>query len=189
MKTLFTRSATTAHYHQSVGVVVMYDITKVRTFQNAEKWINHLRETLADNCPVIMLVGNKLDIRHNRSVTASDGLKLAKKLDVLFDEVSAYDGTNVHKIFLRLIDHVTNKMIQADFGMNLPFNSPKKMKGVILPGSSEKAKPSSFTNEKDNKLNVIFTQPGKLTLSKGGKAQHFIKTKLESNIQFSCCFS
>lgn len=49
----------------------MYDITKQTTFENVERWLKELRDH-ADANIVIMLVGNKSDLRHLRSVQTED---------------------------------------------------------------------------------------------------------------------
>lgn len=43
----------------------MYDISKHITFENVERWLNELRDH-ADPNIVIMLIGNKSDLRHLR---------------------------------------------------------------------------------------------------------------------------
>ena len=40
----------------------MYDITKHNTFENIDRWFKELREN-ADNNIVILLVGNKSDLK------------------------------------------------------------------------------------------------------------------------------
>jgi len=61
------RSITTAyfciyfsHYRRAVGALVVYDITKEKTFLNVKKWIESIREQ-ADPNIVIFLVANKID--------------------------------------------------------------------------------------------------------------------------------
>jgi Ras-related protein Rab-11A len=49
----------------------VYDITKQTTFENVERWLKELRDH-ADANIVIMLVGNKSDLRHLRSVQTED---------------------------------------------------------------------------------------------------------------------
>ena len=48
------------HYRKSVGALVLYDITKRKTFENLDKWIKELKEN-ADPDVIVMLVGNKVD--------------------------------------------------------------------------------------------------------------------------------
>eukprot|EP00826_Nyctotherus_ovalis_P048238 TRINITY_DN5657_c0_g2_i3.p3 TRINITY_DN5657_c0_g2~~TRINITY_DN5657_c0_g2_i3.p3 ORF type:complete len:102 (-),score=20.74 TRINITY_DN5657_c0_g2_i3:110-415(-) len=54
-----------------------------------------------------MLVGNKIDICDKdsslRRVAVEEGEKLAKSHDLIFEEASAVDGTNVTRVFEDLI--------------------------------------------------------------------------------------
>ena len=49
----------------------MYDIAKHLTYENVERWLKELRDH-ADANIVIMLVGNKSDLRHLRAVTTDE---------------------------------------------------------------------------------------------------------------------
>ena len=42
--------------------MIVYDITKKQTFENAKFWLNQLKEQNAEPDLHIMLVGNKLDL-------------------------------------------------------------------------------------------------------------------------------
>ena len=63
-----------SYYRGAVGALIVYDIAKHLTFENVDRWLKELRDH-ADANTVIMLVGNKSDLRHLRSVT-SDEAKL-----------------------------------------------------------------------------------------------------------------
>src|ERR1700733_7904790 len=49
------RAITSAYYRGAVGALLVYDITKKPTFDNAERWLQELREH-ADSDIVILLV-------------------------------------------------------------------------------------------------------------------------------------
>lgn len=65
-----------SYYRGAVGALLVYDITKKQTFDNAERWLNELREH-ADQEIVILLVGNKSDLRHIRAVTTEEARDFA----------------------------------------------------------------------------------------------------------------
>ena len=46
----------------------MYDITKMKTFESVERWLQELNQ-FAESSIVIMLVGNKTDLAKLREVT------------------------------------------------------------------------------------------------------------------------
>ena len=61
------RAITNAYYRGAVGALLVYDISKHPTFESVERWLKELRDH-ADRQIVIMLVGNKSDLRHLRAV-------------------------------------------------------------------------------------------------------------------------
>ena len=50
-----------AHYRRAIGALLVYDVTNLKTFTSAKKWIQELKSK-AEPDIVIMLVGNKIDL-------------------------------------------------------------------------------------------------------------------------------
>ena len=44
-----------------MGAIIAFDITKTKTFENVQKWLNELKDNGDPNI-TIMLVGNKSDL-------------------------------------------------------------------------------------------------------------------------------
>jgi Ras-related protein Rab-11A len=65
------RAITSAYYRGAVGALLVYDISKHQTYENVTRWLKELRDH-ADTNIVIMLVGNKSDLRHLRAVSTDD---------------------------------------------------------------------------------------------------------------------
>ena len=59
-----------------MGALLVYDISKHQTFENVNRWLKELRDH-ADSNIVIMLVGNKSDLRHLRAVPTEDAKAFA----------------------------------------------------------------------------------------------------------------
>ena len=72
------RAITSAYYRGAVGALLVYDIAKHLTYENVERWLKELRDH-ADNNIVIMLVGNKSDLRHLRAVPTDEARAFAGK--------------------------------------------------------------------------------------------------------------
>lgn len=70
------RAITSAYYRGAVGALLVYDISKHQTYENVTRWLRELRE-YADANIVIMLVGNKSDLRHLRAVPTDEAKSLA----------------------------------------------------------------------------------------------------------------
>ncbi|KAF8757353.1 hypothetical protein HU200_010868 [Digitaria exilis] len=96
------RAITSAYYRGAVGALLVYDITKKQTFENIQRWLRELRDH-ADSNIVIMMVGNKSDLNHLRSVPEEDGQALAEKEGLSFLETSALEALNVEKAFQTIL--------------------------------------------------------------------------------------
>lgn len=88
------RAITSAYYRGAVGALLVYDISKHQTFENCEQWLSELRDH-ANNDIVVMLVGNKADLKHLRSVPTEEAKAFSEQQSLAFIETSALDGTNV----------------------------------------------------------------------------------------------
>jgi hypothetical protein len=85
------------------------------TFENVERWLKELRDH-ADSNIVIMLVGNKCDLRHLRSVQTEDSKAFCEKEGLSFIETSALESTNVEQAFQRILTeiyHIVSKKALA----------------------------------------------------------------------------
>lgn len=59
-----------------MGALLVYDIAKHATYDNVTRWLKELRDH-ADQNIVIMLVGNKSDLKHLRAVPTDDAKAFA----------------------------------------------------------------------------------------------------------------
>lgn len=99
------RAITSAYYRGAVGALLVYDVTRKVTFENVERWLKELRDH-TDPSIVIMLVGNKADLRHLCAVTTEDSQAFAEKEKMCFMETSALDATNVDGAFTEVLAQI-----------------------------------------------------------------------------------
>ncbi|XP_064846286.1 ras-related protein Rab-11A isoform X1 [Oncorhynchus masou masou] len=99
------RAITSAYYRGAVGALLVYDIAKHLTFESVERWLKELRDH-ADSNIVIMLVGNKSDLRHLRAVPTDGARAFAEKNGLSFLETSALDSTNVETSFQTILTEI-----------------------------------------------------------------------------------
>ncbi|PPD95698.1 hypothetical protein GOBAR_DD07307 [Gossypium barbadense] len=114
------RAITSAYYRGAVGALLVYDVTRHSTFENVERWLRELRDHTDPNI-IVMLIGNKSDLRHLVAVPTEDGKSFAEKESLYFMETSALEATNVENAFaevLTQIYHIVSKkaMETADEG-------------------------------------------------------------------------
>merc|ERR1712184_44488 len=111
------RAITAAYYRGAVGALLVYDIAKHLTYENVERWLKELRDH-ADSNIVIMLVGNKSDLRHLRAVPTEEARAYAERNGLSFIETSALDSTNVEQAFSNILTEiyriVSQKQLDAD---------------------------------------------------------------------------
>ena len=99
------RAITSAYYRGAVGALLVYDIAKHLTYENVERWLKELRDH-ADANIVIMLVGNKSDLRHLRAVTTEEAKAFSERNSLSFIETSALDSTNVETAFTNILTEI-----------------------------------------------------------------------------------
>jgi len=90
------------------GALLCYDITRYPSFENLEEWYEIVSENAAD--PVIVLVGEKVDLEEKRAVPRKEAEKFKEKYNLdYFIETSSLDGTNNKKIFKTLTEAIIEK--------------------------------------------------------------------------------
>jgi small GTP-binding protein len=88
-------------YRGARGGLLLYDVTRRRTFLNVENWKEEAFTNLQKEIPLI-LVANKVDLEDSRVVTTEEGEKYAKKSNLIYVESSALTGENVEDAYLNL---------------------------------------------------------------------------------------
>lgn len=105
--------------------MLVYDVTRNVTFENVQRWLKELRDHTDSNI-VIMLVGNKADLRHLRAVSTEDAMAFAEKESTFFMETSALESMNVEDAFTEVLTQihqvVSRKALEAG---NDPAALPK----------------------------------------------------------------
>mgnify|MGYP002863962065 CR=1 FL=1 len=96
------RSITKNYYKGAHGIILIYDITNKKSFENVRNWINQIKEEVSEKVSII-LVGNKIDDEEHRVVLTEDGEKIAKELGLMFFECSAKSGVNIDSTFNELV--------------------------------------------------------------------------------------
>ncbi|CAD6590236.1 MAG: hypothetical protein ASARMPREDX12_004231 [Alectoria sarmentosa] len=99
------RAITSAYYRGAVGALLVYDISKHQTYENVQRWLKELRDH-ADANIVIMLVGNKSDLRHLRAVPTEEAKQFASDNNLSFIETSALDASNVELAFQNILTEI-----------------------------------------------------------------------------------
>jgi len=92
------RTITSAYYRGADGIIMVYDVTSVESFEHVEEWLNEV-ERHANESTSKLLVGNKADLVNEKQVTEETAQRFADKLGISFIETSAKTSTNVDTAF------------------------------------------------------------------------------------------
>jgi small GTP-binding protein len=99
------RSITKNYYKSANGIIVIYDVTSLQTYENVKIWIEQIREEAPQNV-VIYLAGNKIDLEEERKVKTEEGKKLAEEYGFPFLETSAKNDININETFENLVEDI-----------------------------------------------------------------------------------
>mmetsp|Transcript_10923 Transcript_10923/g.11062 ORF Transcript_10923/g.11062 Transcript_10923/m.11062 type:complete len:181 (+) Transcript_10923:27-569(+) len=102
------RAITSTYYRGAVGALLVYDITKEKTFESLDRWMLEL-EQFAEPGISTMIVGNKTDMKKLREVKQQDASDYSEKNKVAFMETSALTASNVDEAFESLIKEIHKK--------------------------------------------------------------------------------
>lgn len=110
------RTITKQYYKNAEGIILIYDVTESKTFDQIEDWVINIMDNKQIDAKVI-LVGNKIDCEE-RVILKDQGVKLAKRFDLPYFETSASTGENVNKIFECLAEEIlkTKYIIEKNEG-------------------------------------------------------------------------
>ena len=113
------RTITTAYYRGAMGIMLVYDITNEKSFDNIKNWIRNIEEHASADVEK-MILGNKCDMNDRRQVTScfnecpqllipallqvskERGEQLAIEYGIKFMETSAKASINVEDAFFTL---------------------------------------------------------------------------------------
>ncbi|KHJ87099.1 Ras family protein [Oesophagostomum dentatum] len=100
---------TTSYYRGAMGIMLVYDITNAKSFDNIAKWLRNIDEHASEDV-VKMLLGNKCDMTERRVVSRERGEKIAKDHDIRFLETSAKANIHIDTAFYELAEAILDKM-------------------------------------------------------------------------------
>lgn len=105
------------------GVIIMYDITSLKSLDHLPDWTQIIRKQAGD-IPVL-LVGNNLDLEKYREIPKEEGILTTKKHNLsACVELSSKTGKNVENTFAIL----TKILMEYCFGKNLKLSSKTQKK-------------------------------------------------------------
>ncbi len=132
------RTITKSYYRGSHAVILVYDVTCHRSFENLTGWLTEINHCIDIGSNIQMiLVGNKVDLTDGpdvtetseRQISTSDGKSFALENNMNFIECSAQKDENIEKLF----SHITTELMEKKFPdiITREIKEPAKKKILI----------------------------------------------------------
>ena len=95
------RNLTSIYYRDAAAVIIVYDITKMESFENSKLWLEEVKEKVKPNT-IISLVGNKTDMIDNEEVDIELANGFADENGLKFHVSSAKSDNGIKDIFIEI---------------------------------------------------------------------------------------
>ena len=105
------------YYKDIYGALIIFDLTKKESFNNAKNWLDELKENSPKDV-VFCFLGNKSDLVNDREIPYEEIKEYTN--DNLYYEVSAKTGNNISLAFESLAYNIQEKQIEEE-------NNPDKV--------------------------------------------------------------
>ena len=99
-------------YRGARGGLLLYDVTRRRTFLNIDRWKEETYTNAKREIPLVV-VANKIDLVGSRAVTKKDGQAYAKENGFIYVESSALTGENVEEAYVELCKKMNDESKSA----------------------------------------------------------------------------
>ncbi|KAJ0897623.1 putative small GTP-binding protein [Helianthus annuus] len=103
------RTITSSYYRGAHGIIIVYDVTDLESFNNVKQWLGEIERYASENVNKL-LVGNKCDLTESRAVSYDTAKEFADEIGIPFMETSAKDATNVEQAFMAMCADIKNRM-------------------------------------------------------------------------------
>ena len=137
------RAVTLSYYKETDGILLLYDITDRKSFDNVSIWVDSIKEAIEGNESkyAIILIGNKLDLveeeKKEREVTEEEAKEACETYKMIwggetstktikFEELNELFAEYVKEVYKKVGIKVTGKQTSKKIG-----NYKKKKKGCL----------------------------------------------------------
>ena len=99
------RETTKNYFRRAVGIILVYDVTDARSFENTDYWLKQIEEH-AERGTEIILLGNKIDLVNDIVVAERDAREIAEDHGIPYFATSAKNATNLDAAFKYLLTRI-----------------------------------------------------------------------------------
>ncbi|XP_037532080.1 ras-related protein Rab-42b [Nematolebias whitei] len=121
------RSVTRSYYRNSVGALLVFDVTSRASFEHIKEWHVEVCERVQPHKVLFVLVGQKVDrdAHQERAVSREEAGKLAGQLGMPYLEASAKTGQNVREAFELLTRRVYQGLLSGEIELQEGWDGVK----------------------------------------------------------------
>ncbi|KAI4460029.1 P-loop containing nucleoside triphosphate hydrolase [Holotrichia oblita] len=121
------RTLTTAYYRGAMGILLMYDVTNLESFNHLTYWLQNIEENASPHVTTV-LAGNKCE-SSDRVVDSDSGKKMAENFELPFFEVSCKNNINIEEAFVTLARRIRElRENKGDPFQDIPRDESKLLK-------------------------------------------------------------
>jgi Ras-related protein Rab-5C len=113
------KSIVPMYYKGSKGIMIIFDVTCLESFEGAKKWIGDIESSY--NSAILFLVGNKIDIEESRVISTEQAQSYATSKNLIYFECSAKTNIGVAEVF-RAIAEKMPKTVENNNTSKLTLN-------------------------------------------------------------------
>ena len=120
------RTIAKSYYKGAHGIVLIYDVTNRKSYDNIRKWLVQIKNEAASKISIV-LVANKIDCEDElREVKKEEGEVLAKNNNLKIFEASAKDNINVEESFKYIIEEINENISNLSMQTSTKVNNDNK---------------------------------------------------------------
>lgn len=108
------RSVTSSYYLGAHGVCLVFDVTRRQSLLSLDSWVQEVRQFSLAREPILILVGNKIDLTKQREVTQSEAQEWATRNGTMFIETSAKTNEGIAQAFAELVTKILDTPALTD---------------------------------------------------------------------------
>ncbi len=134
--------------------LLVYDITYEDSFSAIEKYyVKEIKKYCKEKNIMVILVGNKVDLKDERKISSKDGAILANNYKFMFKETSCEYNYNVADVFETIIAMThTEKMERGEYNNKTKsFKLGEMDEDIILPYDIDNKSNTNITENKTKK--------------------------------------
>lgn len=105
------RTIIRTYYRNSCGIILLFDLTNTKTFENLDIWLNDIKSySICDHAHPILLLGTNSDKTDSRKISKHTAIQYANYNNLSYYELSTFDYDSIHRMMKIYLFKVYNTL-------------------------------------------------------------------------------